>query len=103
VEPLKNYTEGNQLAAYTKILKQVASRTKLKLYWMDNEALAVLKTLPTKDFQLEYPNLYPHIFIVAMQPNKPFAHSKFTSFPDCVWQTMIYQFAYGTRCYCRQK
>jgi hypothetical protein len=61
VELLKNRTEGEQLVAYTKILNQVARGTPIAMHWMDNKALAVLKTLLTKDFGLAYQLVSPHI------------------------------------------
>jgi hypothetical protein len=61
VEPLKNRMEGEQLIAYTKILKRVARGMPLKMHWMDNEPSAVLKTLLTKDFGLAYQLVPPHI------------------------------------------
>jgi hypothetical protein len=52
VEPLKNHTKGEQLAAYTRILNQVPGRTPLQMHWTDNKALAGLKSLLTKEFGL---------------------------------------------------
>jgi hypothetical protein len=61
MEPLKNRTEGEQLAAYTWILNRVASGTPLQMHWMDNEVSAGLKSLLTKEFGLAYQLAPPHI------------------------------------------
>jgi hypothetical protein len=69
VKPLKNRTEGEQLAAYTKILQQVATGTPLKMHWMDNEALTALKPYAPRSFN-QHISLYLHTFTVKMQLNK---------------------------------
>jgi hypothetical protein len=46
-------------------------------------------------------SLYPHIFIVDMLQNVPYAHLKTTSLQDCVWQTMIFPYNYGIKYSCR--
>jgi hypothetical protein len=99
VEPLKNRTEGKQLMAYTKILKQVAWGTPIKMHCMDNEASAVLKTLLTKILGW-HTSSYPHISIVETLQNMPYVHSKTTSLPDCV---MIFPYDYGINFSPRQK
>jgi hypothetical protein len=61
VEPLKNWTEGEQLRAYQHILQRIPSHHKPRMHWMDNEASAALKGMLVNDFQMEYQLVPPHI------------------------------------------
>jgi hypothetical protein len=61
VEPLKNRSDNEQLQAYHRIIERANQGSKLRIHWMDNEASKAVKTLLTKQFNLEYQLVPPHI------------------------------------------